>query len=95
MTFSVQPCQKLASSTPAEEFAARTWARAVATRPSVQPRIGDQQIVSAKLDGGAVGGDHPTGPSFARAVRVAVNTSGRVEVTTTGPGASRTRGMTT
>ena len=95
MTFSVQPCQKLASSTPADDPAARTWARAVAIRPSVQPRIGDHFTVSARSPTDPSAEITPTGPTFARAVRVAVRTSGRVEVTTTGPGASRTRGMTT
>ncbi len=66
MTFSVQPCQNEASSTPVEDPAARTCARAAAMRPSRQPRIGDHAHGLGEAVDGAVGGDHPDRAELAR-----------------------------
>ena len=62
MTFSDQPCQNEASSTPDEEPAARTWARAAATRPSRQPMIGDQRTTSGRSSTDPSVAITPTGP---------------------------------
>ena len=59
MTFSDQPCQNEASSTPDEDPAARTCARAAATRPSRHPVIGDQPHHLRQAVDGSVGRDHP------------------------------------
>ena len=95
MTFSDQPCQNEASSTPDEDPAARTCARAAATLPSRQPVIGTTAPFPAGRRPNRRWRSPRPGRRTARAVMVTATTSGRVEVTTTAPGASRTRLITT
>ncbi len=58
-----------------------------------QPRTGDQASrVGSPVN--RIGSNTATGPRLARAAMVTVRVSGRVEVATTGPGASRIQGMT-
>src|SRR5664279_1690755 len=95
ITFSDQPCQNEASSTPDDEPAANTCARAAATFPSRHPAIRDHRTVSGRPSTEPSVAITPTGPTAARAAMVTARTSGRVEVTTTAPGASSTRLMTT
>ena len=95
------PSQKPPDSTPPEESPvddARPDARIIAVSGSSQPRIGDQRTPLPPTAGSPAvrccGSKTATGPRSFRASMVAAMLSGRVEVVTTAPGASRMALMT-
>ncbi len=89
--------QKLPFSTPdLPPSATRASARIIAVWACSQPRTSDQR--EAGRPGARArrwGSKTITGPRPARAARVTARLSGRVEVVTSAPGASRIIGMTT
>ncbi len=92
---SVWPCQKAPSVTPPlvkPAPAARPAARTMAVVGSSQPRTGDQRMPSTLPS--PCGSKTATGPFARRRAAVAARLSGRVEVVTTAPGASRMALMT-
>lgn len=93
----VLPSQNPPDSTPPADnpvTAASPVARIIAVSGSSQPRTGDQRIPAGSPSARCWGSNTATVPRRCRARRVAVRLSGRVEVVTTGPGASRMAGMT-
>ncbi len=74
--------------------AASPVARIIAVCGDSQPRIGDHRIPAGRPSARCCGSKIATGPIRRRARMVAVRLSGRVEVTTTAPGASRIAGIT-
>jgi hypothetical protein len=90
--------QKPAFSTPERDASATSVsALAIAVWGRSHPRIGDQR--KEKSSPGALarpwGSNTTTSPRPARASKVTARLSGRVEVVTTAPGASKTVGITT
>ena len=67
---------------------------AIAVCGDSHPRIGDQRSPAGSPSARCWGSKIATGPMRRRARMVAVRLSGRVEVTTTAPGASRIAGIT-
>ena len=92
---SAADCQKLASVVPRAAPVVSALARTRATCGDSQPRIGDHFVADGTPGAKPWGSNTATGPRLDRAVSVAVRLSGRVEVVTTAPGASRTALITT
>ncbi len=94
----VLPSQKPPPSTPPEESsvaAARPVARIIAVSGSSQPLMGDHRSPAGMPSARCCGSKTATGPSRSLALSVTVRLSGRVDVVTTAPGASRIAGITT
>ena len=93
----VLPSQNPPPSTPPEDrpvAEARPVARIIAVKGSSHPRMGDHLSPAGRPSARCWGSNTATGPIFCRARSVAVRLSGRVDVVTTAPGASKMALMT-